>query len=94
MSAGSFLISKYLNDAGNVQPIRVQPETLAAAIGATTNAAPAGALTAGQPLARVSGGKRRIGIKARSVAVRFGATPPTGYLANSAQRIAALTPAF
>lgn len=93
MSAGAFQVSKYETDAGAIHPIRVQPETLAAAIGATTNAAPTEAVD-GEGSASVSGGRRSNGINARLVRLKFGATPPTGYLPNGVTTIPALTPEF
>jgi hypothetical protein len=58
----SFVLSKYESDAGTVHPVKVQPSTITA-----WNAAPTAAYNA--PQVRVSGGKRRIGIKCRSVAL-------------------------
>lgn len=88
--AGAFTLSKYETDLDNVVPIKVQPETLAANIGAA-NAAPAGDSEAGFPSADVSRSKRSIGIHARTVSIKFTATPPTGYAANSIYRIPILT---
>lgn len=93
MSAGAFEISKYQTNEGNVHPIRIQPETLAAAIGATTNAAPA-AEADGEGSASVSKGRRANGINARLVRLRFTAAPPAGYQANGTITIPALLPAF
>lgn len=90
MSAGAFTNSKYQADNGDIRGIRVQPETLAANIGAV-NAAPAGAINA-TGRARVGGGNRQYGVKARSVTVRFTATPPTGYKADQLYRIPIMTP--
>lgn len=93
MSAGAFEITRYETDPGTIHPIRVQPETLAATLGGTANAAPTGAAT-GLGSASVSRGRRANGINARLVRLRFTATPPTGYLANSTIAIPALTPEF
>jgi len=97
MSAGVFTNTLYRASYGDgtaVHPIRVQPETIAAAIGATTNAAPTTAQT--NPIqARVSGSKRSIGLIARSVTLQAPATgQPTGYKALGVTRIPALTQAF
>lgn len=89
MSAGAFLVTKYQSNAGNIYGITVQPETVAANIGAV-NAAPAGAVDQ-EVSARVGGGNNAIGIKARSVTVKFTATPPSGYLAGQTLRIPILT---
>lgn len=92
MSAGAFLANgKYEADSGTIYRIRVQPETVAANIG-SANAVPAGAVD-GEGSARVGGGNRQIGIKARSVTVRFTATVPDGYAADRLLRIPILTPA-
>lgn len=79
MSAGAFTRSKYEDDAGIVHNIRIQPETLALVIGAQTNGAPAGAVT-GRVSAKVSGGRREIGLNARKVTVAFNeGSAPDGY---------------
>ena len=76
MSAGQFIISSYgaSYDLAQVHPIRIQPETLAAQ--PTT---PADAPTS--PIsARVSGGKRTLGLIARKVVLRDDILdPPAGY---------------
>ena len=77
MSAGSFVNSRYQSDEGGVYAIRVQPETLTLTIAGATNAAPAGEIDQ-EGLARVSGGRRRIGIKARNVRFRFTEAPASG----------------
>lgn len=88
--AGAFTLSKYETDNDNIVPIKVQPETLTANVGAA-NAAPAGAVEAGYPSADVSRSKKAIGIHARTVSVKFTATPPTGYSTNIIYRIPILT---
>lgn len=93
MSAGAFSISKYAADSGTIHPIRVQPETLAALVGATANAAPAAAVSAGAVTARVTGGNRAYGVKARSVSFKFTAAPPAGYLTNQTYRVPVLVKA-
>lgn len=60
MSAGSFTIAGYETDAGDNRPVRVQPETI-------TSWNPESGGTVQGDLIRVSGGRRRIGRKARSV---------------------------
>lgn len=91
MSAGPFVNSAYEDDEGNVYNIRVQPETLLATLSAV-NAGASGAIT--MPIsARARGSKRMIGVSARTVRVRFSATPPTGYSPRSVVSIPVLTPA-
>lgn len=97
MSAGTFLRSKYeanYADPAPIHPIRVQPETLAATIGGTANAAPTGAVT--NPITATSSrGKRERGLKPRTLTVQFPATgQPTGYKASGTTVIVALTLAF
>lgn len=91
MSAGNFVRSRYESDSGTIHPIRVQPETLAANVGAV-NAGAAGAVDS--PIsARVSGGNRQLGLVARRVRVAFTGTLPTGYAENTVLSIPVLTPA-
>lgn len=96
MSSGAFVRSKYTAsyNSAQIHPIRVQPETIAASIGAATNAAPTGATTT--PIsAKVSGSKRTIGLTARRVTIAAPATgQPTGYLPGGKTTIPALNQAF
>ncbi|MEG3882263.1 hypothetical protein QT972_33450 [Microcoleus sp. herbarium7] len=89
MSAGSFsLLGKYeASEGGLIYRIRVQPETISA-----NNPVPAGDVN-GIGSVRVGGGNRQIGIKARSITVRWSGTVPDGYLANGLVRIPIFTPA-
>lgn len=64
MSAGSFIYAKYETNDGAVRPIKVQPETVIA------GANPEGAGTLNGTLVRVSGSRRRIGLKARSMTLK------------------------
>ena len=89
MSAGNFLRSRYESDAGNIHPIRVQPENIAANIN-SANAAPTGDIDVAIS-ARVSGGSRQLGLTARKIRHAFTATPPTGYAADSIVTIPILT---
>jgi len=91
MSAGAFERSKYEANNGDIYGIRVQPETLAATFGGTANDAPAGAVDQ-ETSARVGGGNRQIGIKARAVSAVWTSTAPTGYKADEPIRIPVLTP--
>jgi hypothetical protein len=83
MSAGVFEISQYSsNTLATVHRIRVQPETLAATLGGTANAAPSG--TAVLPSAQVSKSKRSLGINARTITIKFAAgDEPDGYKPDS-----------
>lgn len=96
MSAGLFIASRYeasYGDGLQIHPIRVQPETEAAAIGATTNAPPAGTPTS--PIsAQVSGSRRRLGLFARMVRLEIDGAPPATYAAFSRVAIPALNEAF
>lgn len=90
MSAGAFSRSRYQTDEGEIHPIRVQPETILANVGAA-NTAPTGSVTQ-SAFAKVSKGRREYGIGARSVSVIFTATPPVGYKLDQTYRIPILTP--
>jgi len=96
MSAGAFVRSRYqASYTGTpIHPIRVQPESIAASIGGVVNNPPAAA--AANPIsARVSGGKRTLGLTARKVIIAAPtASPPTGYLPGGKTVIPALTEAF
>lgn len=81
MSAGAFTQTTYELNNGDVCAIRVQPETLAANIGAA-NAAPTAARTL-PVTAKVSKGNRGFGIKPRTVALKFTTGAPAGYKADS-----------
>jgi hypothetical protein len=91
MSAGSFDISRYETDAGPIHPCRVQPETIALDIDGTANDAPAGAVD-GQGSANMGGSRRRNGINARYVLLRFTGAAPAGYSGDDV-RVPVLTPA-
>lgn len=80
MSQGAFENGRYQasRDPNNIHRIRVQPETKALVIDGVTNAYPSGATNA-YPSAKVSGGRREIGLLARKVSIRFTGTAPTGY---------------
>lgn len=92
MSAGRFSSSRYQADDGSVYRIRVQPETLALNIGGA-NTAPSGAVDQNTS-ARVGGGNRQYGVKARSVTLAWDGAPPTGYAENELLRVPILTTAL
>lgn len=98
MSAGAFNRSLYqaTYDPTQIHRIRVQPETEAAAIGAVTNAPPAGPVT--NPIsAKSSCGKTEIGLCPRMVTIQADAdvaNVPAGYQPRGITRIPCLTPAF
>lgn len=78
MSAGTFEVGRYANNDGIVFGCRAQPETKALVIATVTNAYPVGVVTA--PVqARLSGGKRRIGMTGRTVTLSWTGAPPSGY---------------
>lgn len=91
MSSGAFTRSRYETDQGNICRIRVQPETIAATVGGTANAAPTDPVTSGFPSAHARGSRSQIGITARRITVAF-ATPPAGYKADQLLSIPILTP--
>lgn len=96
MSAGVFTTSFYEADydgGTHVHAIRVQPETLTAAVGAVTNTPTA---TAANEFTRaiVSGGRRKNGLHARIVRLTLLGAAPTGYSPTSTTAIPCLTAAF
>ena len=93
MSAGAFELSKYQGNAGEIYPIRLQPETLAFEVDGTANAAPAGAVTIDQ-LVKVSRSNGAYGVRPRKVSIRFTGTPPTGYKADQTYDIPVMTDAL
>lgn len=90
MSAGNFSQTIYQSDAGGKFNIRVQPETLAANIGAV-NAAPAGPVDQ-EVSASVGGAKRGNRLKARTVRLRFTGAAPDGYSGDDILTIPILNP--
>jgi hypothetical protein len=92
MSAGEFQRAVYETNEGNFANLRVQPETLAAVVDSVANAEAVGTVNQ-EASAQVSKGKRNIGINARTVTLKFTATPPDGYSGDPVT-IPALTPAF
>lgn len=82
MSAGEFVSAIYETDAGNFCNIRVQPETLAASVGASANASGAGPVNQ-EASAIARKGKRQPGVGARTVTVDFAGAGPAGYDSES-----------
>lgn len=91
MSSGAFTVAGYETDNGDIVPILVQPETLAATLG-TANSSAGATFAAGFPSAQVSKGKRAIGINARTVSLRLTAELE-GYKPDSILRIPVTTQA-
>lgn len=89
MSAGAFTTSSYESDGGDVYPVKIQPETVAATLGGNANAPTAVAINQ-KAFARVSGGVKRVPI-CRGVYLRWAGAPPAGYLANGVLFIPVLT---
>lgn len=70
MSSGAFSSSKYESNAGDIYPIKVQPETLALQIGTATNTAPTASVD--QIIrAKVSGSRRSYGVHTRTVTIEL-----------------------
>lgn len=94
MSAGQFTRTKYESNDGTIFGARVQPETLAATIGGTANAAPAGDFAFKAPSANMGGGRRENGVNARYVSFQWDdGGAPANYLASGTGRLPILTPA-
>ena len=94
MSAGKFEFGRYSSNAGDIYTVRVQEETKQFALGALTNTYPTGTATMPGVYPLNLGGRRRKPFSARTVSVRFSATPPTGYAANSILRVPIFRPEF
>lgn len=94
MSAGTFAIGRYQGDATTyVQAVRIQPETISAAVGTVTNASATAAPTVPGFL-RISAGRKTKQLRPRKVTATLAGTAPAGYKAGTTCRIIALTPAF
>lgn len=92
MSQGNFKRSKYVSNGGTrIYPVRIQPETEGLTIGGVANAAVVAEATE-EPSAKVSGGRRGLGVNCRKVRIQFTATPPTGYAANKTLSVPILQP--
>ncbi len=98
MSAGVFVRTFYqasYGDEDEVHPIRVQPETIEAAIDSTTNVSAATEIT--NPIsALVSRSRSAKGLIARIIYIelRTGESPPEGYSERSRTKIPCMTEAF
>lgn len=91
MSAGAFERSRYEANNGDVHAIRVQPETEALVLNGIANGPTADPID--QNLrARVSGGNREYGLKARSATIAWTGAPPSGYEPDQLLRVPILTP--
>lgn len=87
MSSGAFTRTFYelsAENGGGIATIRLQPETLAATLGGTVNAAPAGPATV-PGSATISQGRRTAGINARYVTIAWDGSPPTDYTGLTAR---------
>lgn len=94
MSAGKFIRSRYITNGGAIARIRVQPETELASIGGTLNSAPVGAPTV-PSRAKVSKGRREVGIGPRKIGVAFSpGQEPDGYEPDTIIYVPALTRTF
>ena len=93
MSSGAFLRSRYLANNGGIHPIRVQPETLTLAAGGAANNPPGGE-TDSRISAKVSGGRRQLGLTARNVSFVWDGAVPEGYKLDGVLRLPLLNPAI
>jgi len=93
MSAGVFTRTKYQSDTNGIYRVLVQPETLLMEIDGVANAAPLGDVDQFVS-AKVTKGKRGIGMGCRAVAVRFTGTVPTGYKTGGIILVPVLTSAL
>lgn len=86
MSAGVFENVAYELNNGTILSCRVQPETKDLTLDGKKNDPPTGAIVAGYGSVRISGGNRQIGIKARSVTIKFTAAK-AGYKEGQSIRL-------
>lgn len=89
MSSDKFTRSSYESDAGDVYPVRVQPETIALSLGGNANAPTAVAINQ-KSRARVSSGVKGVPI-CRGVYMRWSGAPPANYDANGVLFVPVLT---
>lgn len=96
MSAGKFVSTKYQAQYGvgnAVHPIRVQPETLTLTLDSVANSAPT--LPISSPVsARVSGGRRLLGLNAQLVRLNWIGAVPNGYDPVGTLTVPLLAPAI
>lgn len=93
--AGRFTLEFYETNDGDIMPIRVQPETLLATIGAVSNDAVAGPATGNFGSVSVGQGRRTNGVNARLVRLRFDTgAAPADYLDGGTVTIPALQSNF
>lgn len=94
MSAGGFTTAVYEANAGTFHNVRLQPETLAATIGGTANAAPAGPVDS--PFwCKVSKGATEYGLGPRFGVIGWNdGAAPTGYKESENVAIPILDPAL
>ena len=79
MFAGYFIPTKYESLPGGIYKIQLQEETIELVIDAVPNSPPIGAVDQ-EVRANARGGKRQIGVTARTVTVKFTGATPTDYL--------------
>lgn len=92
MSAGQFIEAFYQTDALEIGRCQVQPETLDLTISGVENVSNSGPASLPVDI-RMNGKANRFSIRARYVVVRWGGTPPAGYLPEGLLRIPVLLPA-
>lgn len=91
MSAGRFVSARYESDTlGFIMAARVQPETKQLVLGGATNEDAGTTVTL--PLrVNISGGRNSLGVKPRTVTLKWVVDPPTGYEANGRLVVPILT---
>ena len=93
MSAGPTVPSVYETNTNIFYKCRVQPETLTLVINGATNVAGSGTPVPKTPSAKMTGGRREIGINSRLVRLKFTGTLPPGYRTDGILTLPILTPA-
>lgn len=96
MSAGNFITSRYQSDNLPGEPImiaRIQPETQDIVLGGANNE-PAGATVTLPLRVNISGGRNSLGVKPRTVTLRWVDNIPDGYQASSRLVVPIMTKAL
>jgi len=93
MSAGNFIFSRYKCTSLPGEPImiaRIQPETQSLVLGGAVNE-PGGATVTLPLRVNISGGSNSLGVKPRSVTLRWVTDVPDGYSPNGAIKLPILS---
>lgn len=93
MSAGNFIFSRYRSNTLPGDPVmiaRIQPETQDLVLGGAVNE-PGGATVTLPLRVNISGGRNALGVKPRTVSLRWVTDIPAGYSPNGVLRLPILS---